>query len=166
MCPKRNAANILYHVRCLTTTAPVHVAVQQLGVKTQIRYWSVLIQEASPSCRSYMGIGMRMGFGSSNQYAPILIPKYTCRKIMEAVCLPWRQRRCSTFRRVLRVVPVKPDVIAVSKRVVCGAELFSADQNSIGSGAGVSMSDLAESKVLKRKRASAPVGRPPSARCY
>ena len=58
----------------LHDTTQSHSLLQLLTVKTQITYWSVILQEAGPSCRSYMGIGLRMGFGGPDQYVPILSP--------------------------------------------------------------------------------------------
>src|SRR5262245_19969935 len=55
-------------------TAQSHSLLQLLTVKTQITYWSVLLQEAGASCRSYMGVGLRMGFGGPDQYFPLLLP--------------------------------------------------------------------------------------------
>jgi len=58
----------------LHDTGQSHSLLQQLAVKTHITYWSVLLQEAGPSSRSYIGIGIRMGFGGLDQYVPNLFP--------------------------------------------------------------------------------------------
>jgi hypothetical protein len=55
-------------------TRKSHSLLHQLGVKSKITYWSVLLQEADLSCRSYMGIGISIGFGAVDRYVPILIP--------------------------------------------------------------------------------------------
>ncbi len=55
-------------------TAQSRSLLQLLGVKAQMTYWSVLLQEAGPACRSYMGIGMRLAFSGRAQYVPVLFP--------------------------------------------------------------------------------------------
>lgn len=72
---EQEAKRLATSIRVLVhDTGQSHSLLQQLGVKNQIAYWSVLLQEPGPSCRSYLGVGMRLNFKGGDRYVPILSP--------------------------------------------------------------------------------------------
>jgi hypothetical protein len=72
---EHEAKRLATSIRVLVHDTPnSHSVLEQLGVKDQIAYWSVLLDPPDSSTRSYLGIGMSMGFGRPDRYVPILLP--------------------------------------------------------------------------------------------